>query len=324
MRKTFLLILSLISAMTFSADWSGINWLASGNADYANKYKVAAAYGQTVVDIQNPWGSGWGIYTSFPAAIVSCTGLAEGKYKIVGAGVLLYVTAFTQKETELTVEAGGVSYDFTVFYADGTGDVQTDPEPEKPGSGNEGQATSATYKSTSEAEIAGAKVQFDWTIVYNPDKTLTFEISWNQDISGVVPQICIDDKYTTMPFEGKKARFTTKETYNAGDALKAFFYIAYTGNAARIDITGYKIGDANVTPSEPSGQENPGGQDGQGETQDPDSNQQEPGQSGEDDAKGLEDAQTDKVQGTKVMENGVLYIEKNGVRFNVSGARIKF
>jgi hypothetical protein len=40
-------------------------------------------------------------------------------------------------------------------------------------------------------------------------------------------------------------------------------------------------------------------------------------------ATGMEDVQGDNVQSTKVLENGVLYIIKNGVRYNVQGQIVK-
>ena len=321
MRKIFLFIFTILSISIFAIDWNSKEWLADGAGEgkYANKYKVAAAYGQTVVNIQKPeWAAEPGIYTNFPAGDLKLTGLDASKYKVEGAGVLLYLSAFTQKETSLSVAAGGVDYDFTVFYADGTGEVSTDPDPGKPDPENPGeQTTAATFKSQTEAEVAGAKVMFDWSITYNADKTLTFEISWNQDIAGVVPQICLKGAYSTMPNENKKAIFTTKDTYNAGDALgEAFFWIAYTGNAARIDIKGYKVGDSNVKPEDPGSTdpETPGSTDPEtpGST-DPET----PGN------EGIDTVTNDQLPMTnKVIVNGVLYIERNGIRYTATGAAL--
>ena len=38
---------------------------------------------------------------------------------------------------------------------------------------------------------------------------------------------------------------------------------------------------------------------------------------------GVENVQGDNVQSTKLIENGVLYIIKNGVRYNVQGQMVK-
>ena len=113
MKKTLTLFLALfIGMMTFATDWSSIAYLADGAGDgaYANKYKVAAAFGQNVINIQQPgFAAAPGIYTNFPAGISSCT-LNEGDYVIDGAGMILYLSAFTAKVTAVSVLAGGVSY----------------------------------------------------------------------------------------------------------------------------------------------------------------------------------------------------------------------
>ena len=88
MKKLSLLsILLCASMMSFAVDWSSIAYLADGAGDgaYANKYKVAAAFGQNVINIQQPgFAAAPGIYTNFPAGISSCT-LNEGDYVIDGA-----------------------------------------------------------------------------------------------------------------------------------------------------------------------------------------------------------------------------------------------
>ena len=116
-------------------NWSSISWLGngSGNAAYTDKIKVAAAEGQTVVNLQQPaWAAEAGIYTHFPAGIQSCS-LPEGKYAINGAGICLYLTAFTAKETEVTIVDATKTYVFTVYYEDGQegegGGEGTDPTP---------------------------------------------------------------------------------------------------------------------------------------------------------------------------------------------------
>ena len=100
MKKTLTLFLALfIGMMTFATDWSSIAYLADGAGDgaYANKYKVAAAFGQNVINIQKPdFAAAPGIYTNFPAGISSCS-LNEGDYVIAGSGMILYLSAFTAK-----------------------------------------------------------------------------------------------------------------------------------------------------------------------------------------------------------------------------------
>ncbi len=122
--------------MGFAIDWSGYDFLGdgAGGGAYSNKYKVAPAEGQSVVNIQKPgWASEPGIYTSgFGGAISSCS--LGDKCAIDGGGIVLYLSAFTQQETEVTVVAAQGSKTFTVYYADGTtgggGDPDPDPDPE--------------------------------------------------------------------------------------------------------------------------------------------------------------------------------------------------
>ena len=116
-------------------DWNAYEWLGngSGNAAYTDKIKVAAAEGQTVINLQQPdWAAEAGIYTHFGAGIQSCS-LPEGKYQINGAGICLYLSAFTAKETEVTIVDATKTYVFTVYYEDGVagegGGEGTESEP---------------------------------------------------------------------------------------------------------------------------------------------------------------------------------------------------
>ena len=257
MKKSFTLITLLcVAVMTFATDWSSIAWLGDGAGDgaYANKYKVEAAFGQTVVNIQHPgFAAEDGIYTNFPAGIEACT-LPQGKYVIEGAGMVLYLSAFTQKETAVTVTAGGVEYAFKVYYVDGEGEEGGGDEPggDEPG----GDLTPATFYGSATVEVSGAPCEFTWHITRNADATLTFDIAWDADIVGAVPQICLEGSFITMPAQQKHAVLTTTQTYTDGATLNdTFFYIAYAGGAARVDITGYTVGASNEQ-TDPSAVEN--------------------------------------------------------------------
>ncbi len=296
MKKIFSFVLALLcaSVLTFATDWSSIAFLADGAGEgaYANKYKVEAAFGQNVVNIQKPgFAAEAGIYTNFPAGISSCD-LPAGKYAIEGAGVVMYLSAFTAKETAVSVEAGGVNYDFKVFYADGTGEI--DDNPGEGGDPHPGDLTPATFYGRDVRPVAGTDVTFDWSITRNADATLTFEISWSSDIAGVVPQVSINDVYTTLPMQGTLARFTTKETYTDGDKPVIFFLIAYTGNAARIDVD-YTVGASNEKPGDEPGDE--------------------PKQ-------GINNASV-SAKTHKIIENGQIVLIKNGMRYNILGSEIK-
>ena len=290
MRKISILsILLSICLMSFATDWSSIAYLADGAGDgaYANKYKVAAAFGQNVINIQQPgFAAAPGIYTNFPAGIDACS-LPQGKYVIEGAGMVLYLSAFTQKETPVTVTAGGVDYAFKVYYADGEGEEGGGDEPG--GDDPVGDLTPATYYGSASVEVSGSPCQFTWHITRNADATLTFDISWDADIVGAVPQICLEGSFITMPSQQKHAVLTTTQTYVDGATLSdTFFYIAYAGGAARVDITGYTVGASNE-PSDTTAVENI--------------------------------HSTDAVR--KVLENGQVLILKNGIRYGLNGTEIK-
>ena len=128
MRKiTLIFALLCASVMAFAIDWSGYDWIGngSGNAAYTNKIKMTLADGQAYVNLQKPgWASEPGIYTTFPAGISACS-LPDGKYAIDGAGMVLYLSAFTAQETEVTVTHGTGTAVFTVYYADGEPDDLT-------------------------------------------------------------------------------------------------------------------------------------------------------------------------------------------------------
>lgn len=290
MRKISILsILLSICLMSFATDWSSIAYLGdgAGGGAYANKYKVEAAFGQTVVNIQHPgFAAEDGIYTYFPAGIEACT-LPQGKYVIEGAGMVLYLSAFTQKETAVTVTAGGVEYAFKVYYVDGEGEEGGGDEPggDEPG----GDLTPATFYGSATVEVSGAPCEFTWHITRNADATLTFDIAWDADIVGAVPQICLEGSFITMPAQQKHAVLTTTQTYTDGATLNdTFFYIAYAGGVARVDITGYTVGASNEQ-TDPSAMENT----------------------------------FVNQKARKTIVDGQVVILKNGLRYNLLGTEIK-
>lgn len=146
--------------------------------------------------------------------------------------------------------------------------------------------TPAVYQGVEKAEIAGATCTFNWSITRNADQTLTFATRWDKEIVGIVPQVAIQDVFHTMVMQGRSAQFTTTNTYEDGTTLVLFFYMAYAGGATRIDLS-YVVGSENTIVSQ-----------------------------------GIDKVQGDKVQSTKVIENGVLYIEKNGKRYSLLGNQL--
>lgn len=97
-----------------------INWDAINAVDNSGgNFKVFTATGQSIVNVQHPgFASEAGIYTTFPNVITACS-LADGKYAIQDAGMVLYLSAFTEKVTPVTVTSGGVNYLFYVYKDNG-------------------------------------------------------------------------------------------------------------------------------------------------------------------------------------------------------------
>ena len=91
--------------------------LAPEDENY-NQFKICkAGENPNIVNIQvAPWAdNNKGIYINFPSAEFTTISLPEGQYKVDGAGILLYLTAFTAKETEVTINYKGEDCIFTVY-----------------------------------------------------------------------------------------------------------------------------------------------------------------------------------------------------------------
>ena len=92
--------------------WGSVNWVTGSS----NKYKVSHDCLQEVVSVQQPaWAAETGIYVVAKGTINSCT--ATGA--IQGGGMVIYLSNFTAKETEVTIDYAGGSCTFVVYYADG-------------------------------------------------------------------------------------------------------------------------------------------------------------------------------------------------------------
>ena len=105
-------------------DWDNIEFLGDGSIEqtYANQFKVCKDGDvPNFVNIQTPgFATGTGIYATFQDAVIGNISLAADQYKIEGAGVIFYLTAFTAKETEVTVQWQDGVYSFTVLNVNGT------------------------------------------------------------------------------------------------------------------------------------------------------------------------------------------------------------
>ena len=139
--KISTLLIALTLAMSASAasgiDWTSLPWLGNGSGlpAHTDKYKVSPVVGMQVVSVQKPgFASAVGIYLTIGSQIDNCS-VANN---IQGGGILLHLSAFTAKETEVTINyhSGIESHKctFWVYYADGSGDAGGSDvdEPETP------------------------------------------------------------------------------------------------------------------------------------------------------------------------------------------------
>lgn len=102
-------------------DWDAIDFLGDGSPEqtFGNQFKICKAGEQpSVVNIQKPgFAAETGIYVTFPSAVFGEISLSEGQYATQGAGMVLYLSAFTQEYTEVTVNCDGNDIVFTVYNA---------------------------------------------------------------------------------------------------------------------------------------------------------------------------------------------------------------
>ncbi|MBQ7696984.1 MAG: hypothetical protein IJT35_00150 [Paludibacteraceae bacterium] len=146
----------------------------------------------------------------------------------------------------------------------------------------------ATVSGTYTDEVSGAV--FTYSITRNADQTLTFTIGWDKELEGVNPQVTVGvTQFAQMALNGNAASYTTENTFEDGETPVIFFYIAYTGNAARIDVE-YTVGAGDTNPN-PSAVEKV--------------------------------YRNDDTRVRKVMENGIPYFIRNGVRYNALGTVIR-
>ena len=134
-------IVALLSATTANAasgvDWTSLPWLGNGSGlpAHTDKYKVSPVVGMQVVNVQKPgFASAVGIYLTIGTQINNCSVAND----VQGGGILLHLSAFTAKETEVTINyhsnAESLQCTFWVYYADGSGDAGGSDvdEPETP------------------------------------------------------------------------------------------------------------------------------------------------------------------------------------------------
>ena len=142
-------------------DWDNLPWLGSALPPaYVEQFKICLGDPKpNVVNIQNSIGTEAGIYVIFPSAAFGPISLSADQYAIQGAGMLLYVSAFTAKETEVSVVCDNVEYVFTVYNDKGGAPVCNDKYALKVGE--------------TVVEFAKNEAQTEWEEYYKQDVELT-------------------------------------------------------------------------------------------------------------------------------------------------------
>lgn len=196
-------------------DWESIDWVA----DSDNKFKVYSDCLTAVINVQQPgWANEKGIYVTVPAGITECS--VNGA--IDGAGMILYLSSFTAKETEVTITHGLGSCTFWVYYADGT-------------EGNSGEGgetgdlivTEYCYYTNELLTKNGAAIALTWETAENGDVVITMD-------NGIGAESC---SYRNGGFEGGIEAFvvSTDNFVTTTPASDYFtFEKVFSGNEARL------------------------------------------------------------------------------------------
>ena len=163
-----------------------------------------------------------------------------------------------------------------------TGTITVIAEPIEP-------LTPATWYSQQPVKGTLEGKDINYSIIYeitrNADKTLTVKMTLNDEamaVVGMVPQLFIAGAYAGNFNNGE---FTTTATYNDGDVLDMYFYMAYAGGATASEHFSYTVGSINDKPN------------------------------------AINNA-TIESNIVKRIENGILVIEKDGVRYNAQGVKL--
>lgn len=86
-----------------------------------------------------------------------------------------------------------------------------------------------------------------YTVTYNADKTLTFDLTLDEVCVGLVPQLFIDGAYVCNLEAAARAAgswsATTTKAYTAGDVVPFSFYCAYAGGLSETKAINYTVGD---------------------------------------------------------------------------------
>lgn len=220
----FVLLLTVgVGDVWADIDWSTYSWIDKNQGDETclNKYKINSTSNPNPGNIQYK-GPKLGIYMSFTSAISSCS-LNSDDYAKEGAGMWVFLTALTAQETPVTVTCTDGSYDFTIYYADGT-----------TGSGG---STTRTFKTGDRIYFKDDDVISGSTMKYDKDKLwAVFKGSSDETSNWIESQIQVGN----WNEEGTIYYFDVPQ-YN--DADFEYAYVIFT----RDD---WKIQTANLYPDE--------------------------------------------------------------------------
>lgn len=129
--KSFALLAMLLSALTLSAQ-SGVDWSVATSVIGTEQYKVAIVSGeanlQFVNNIQKPgFASEEGIHIVFTKGITECSLVNGTGCATEGAGMIMYLSALTARETKVIVKFGTEETILWVYNADGTTGGSSEP-----------------------------------------------------------------------------------------------------------------------------------------------------------------------------------------------------
>lgn len=135
-KNNYLVAFEPADIVVSNCEWENIEWLGDGSPEqtFGNQFKICKDGTQPgVVNIQKPgWAAETGIYLTFPSAAFGEISLPENKYVKEGAGIVFYLSAFTAKETEVSVICESNEIIFTVYNDKGTDEatalINTKPE----------------------------------------------------------------------------------------------------------------------------------------------------------------------------------------------------
>ncbi|MBR4521083.1 MAG: hypothetical protein IKO63_06670, partial [Paludibacteraceae bacterium] len=188
MRKkiSFLLALLFVSAIGWAYTSDPDTWIGTTDATYANQFKWSVIDGvatpNDVVNIQQPgFATAIGIYMNFVDAAfneVYMNGVLTTNgtdYKQDGAGIVVYLSALTAKNTEILIKQSSTTrFGLNIYNDKGTGGGGSDPDPDPEPEPNSYTAGGHTI------HLDASYVDIDGT-----NKTYTLVISSTDDMQGL-------------------------------------------------------------------------------------------------------------------------------------------